>query len=157
VTRTYGSVRGTGEQSPVPTRRRRPTIVAAPASASPELSGRPRRRTFTARDKLRILAATDCAAATGGIGAILRREGIYSSTLCDWRRQRDASTVGALTPIKRGPKTAEPNPLTAEITSLRKDNDHLTRCLARAEAIIAVQKKLADLLGIPMTRDGGVP
>src|ERR1700693_5672880 len=139
-------------------RGRRAALVAAPpASASPELSGRPRRRTFTARDKLRILAATDCAAATGGFGAILRREGIYSSTLCDWRRQRDASTIGALTPIKRGPKTAEPNPLTAEITSLRKDNDHLTRCLARAEAIIAVQKKLADLLGIPMTPDGGVP
>jgi transposase len=136
---------------------RRPTIVVAPASVSPELSGRPRRRTFTARDKLRILAATDQAAETGGIGAILRREGIYSSTLCDWRRQRDASTLGALTPIKRGPKTAEPNPLAAEITSLRKDNDHLTRRLARAEAIIAVQKKLADLLGIPMPPDGGVP
>jgi transposase len=136
---------------------RRPTIVDPPASTSPELSGRPRRRTFTARDKLRILAATDRAAETGGIGAILRREGIYSSTLCDWRRQRDASTVGALTPVKRGPKTAEPNPLTAEITSLRKDNDRLTRCLARADAIIAVQKKLADLLGIPMTPDGGVP
>ena len=136
---------------------RRPTIVAAPALVSPELSGRPRRRTFTARDKLRILAATDRAVATGGIGAILRREGIYSSTLCDWRRQRDAGTFGALTPVKRGPKTAEPNLLTAEITSLRKDNDHLTRRLARAEAIIAVQKKLADLLGIPMTPDGGVP
>ena len=136
---------------------RRPTIVAAPASVSPELSGRPRRRTFAARDKLRILAATDLAAETGGIGAILRREGIYSSTLCDWRRQRDAGTFGALTPVKRGPKTAEPNPLAAEITSLRKNNDHLARCLAHAEAIIAVQKKLADLLGIPMTPDGGVP
>jgi transposase len=136
---------------------RRPTIVDPPTSASPELSGRPRRRTFTARDKLRILAATDRAAETGGIGAILRREGIYSSTLCDWRRQRNASTVGALTPVKRGPKTAELNPLTAEMASLRKDNDRLTRCLARAEAIIAVQKKLADLLGIPMTPDGGVP
>ena len=78
---------------------RRPTIVTAPASASPELSGRPRRRAFTARDKLRILAATDRAAETGGIGAILRREGIYSSTLCDWRRQRDAGTFGALTPV----------------------------------------------------------
>ena len=136
---------------------RRPTIVAAPASVSPELSDRPRRRTFTARDKLRILAATDRAAETGGIGAILRREGIYSSTLCDWRRQRDAGTFGALTPVKRGPKTAEPNPLAAENASLRKNNDHLTRRLARAEAIIAVQKKLADLLGIPMTPDGGVP
>jgi transposase len=113
---------------------------AAPASTSPELSGRPRRRTFTARDKLRILAATDRAAETGGIGAILRREGIYSSTLCDWRRQRDAGTFGALTPVKRGPKTAEPNPLAAENASLRKNNDHFARCLARAEAIIAVQK-----------------
>jgi len=145
------------EAGTTPDGNRRPTIVAVPASVSPELSDRPRRRTFTARDKLRILAATDRAAETGGIGAILRREGIYSSTLCDWRRQRDAGTFGALTPVKRGPKTAEPNLLTAEITSLRKDNDHLTRRLARAEAIIAVQKKLADLLGIPMTADGGVP
>jgi transposase len=136
---------------------RRTAIVAAPASVSPELSGRPRRRTFTTRDKLRVLAATDSAAETGGIGAILRREGIYSSTLCDWRRQRDAGTFGALTPVKRGPKTAEPNPLAAENASLRKNNDHLARCLARAEAIIAVQKKLVDLLGIPMTADGGVP
>ncbi len=62
--------------------------MAAPASVLPELSGRPRRRTFTARGKLRILAATDRAAETGGIGPILRREGIYSSTLCDWRRQK---------------------------------------------------------------------
>src|SRR4249919_2119766 len=100
---------------------RRPTVVVVPASASPELSDRPRRRTFTARDKLRILAATDRAAETGGIGAILRREGIYSSTLCDWRRHRDAGTFGALTPVKRGPKTAEPNPFAAENASLRKN------------------------------------
>jgi transposase len=141
----------------VPTRRRRPTVVAAPASASPELSTRPRRRTFTARDKLRILAETDRAAETGGIGAVLRREGVYSSTLCDWRRQRDAGAFDALTPVKRGPKTAAPNPLVAEVASLRKNNAHLTRCLARADAIIAVQKKLADLLGIPMAPDGGAP
>jgi hypothetical protein len=62
---------------------RRPTVVAAPASASPELPDRPRRRTFTAQDKLRILAETDRAAETGGIGAILRREGLYSSALTD--------------------------------------------------------------------------
>lgn len=136
---------------------RRPTVVAAPASASPELSARPRRRTFTARDKLRILAETDRAAETGGIGSILRREGVYSSTLCDWRRQRDAGAFGALTPVKRGPKTTVPNLLLAEVASLRKDNAHLTRRLARAEAIIVVQKKLADLLGIPMAPDGSVP
>lgn len=136
---------------------RRPTVVAAPASVSPELSDRPRRRTFTAGDKLRILAATDRAAETGGIGAALRREGVYSSTLCDWRRQRDAGSLGALSPAKRGPKTTVLSPLVAEVAMLQKNVADLTRSLARAEAIIAVQKKLADLLGIPMTSNGGVP
>ena len=70
--------------------------MAAPASVLPQLSGRPRRRTFTGRSKLRSLAATDRAAETGGIDAILRRAGIYSSTLCDWRRHRDAGTFGPL-------------------------------------------------------------
>src|SRR5665213_2464558 len=117
---------------------RRPTVVAASASASPELSPRPRRRTFSARDKLRILAETDRAAETGGVGAVLRREGVYSSTLCDWRRQRDGGSFNALTPVKRGPKTAQPNPLVAEVALLQRTNAHLTRCLARAEDIIAV-------------------
>ena len=135
----------------------RPTVVAAPPPVPSELSARPCRRTFAARDKLRILAATDQAAGTGDIGAILRREGIYSSTLCDWRRQRDAGAFGALTPARRGPKVAEPNPLAAEVALLQKNNAHLTRRLARADAIIAIQKKLADLLGIPMASDGDVP
>src|SRR6202167_1157027 len=120
---------------------RRPRLVAAPVAASPELADRPRRRTFTAQDKLRILAATDGAAATGGIGAVLRREGIYSSTLTDWRRQRDGGAFGALVPARRGPKTAEANPLTAEVALLQRDNPRLTLRLARAEAIIGVQKK----------------
>ena len=81
------------------------------AAASPELSARPRRRSFTAQDKLRILAGADAdrAAAVGGIGAILRREGIYSSALTDWRRQRDAGAFSALAPARRGPKAAKPN------------------------------------------------
>ncbi len=136
---------------------RRPTVVAAPASASPELSQRPHRRTFTARDKLRILAETDRAADTGGISAILRREGVYSSTLCGWRRQRDTGVLGALTPLKRGPKAAEPNPLVAEVALLQRNNAHLARRLARAEAIIDVQKKVAELLGIPLASDDNGP
>src|SRR6266851_2133499 len=92
---------------------RRPTVVAAPASASPELSDHPRRRTFTAQTKLRILTEVDGAADTGRIGAIPRREGIYSSSLCDWRRQRDAGVFNALVPARRGPKVAEANPLAA--------------------------------------------
>jgi len=69
-------------------------MLHTPASASAELSDRPRRRTFTARDKLRILAETDRVTEAGGIGVILRREGLYSSALTDWRRQRDAGAYG---------------------------------------------------------------
>lgn len=128
-------------------RGRRPTVVSAPASVSPKLSNRPKRRTFTTADKLRILAATDRALETGGVGAVLRREGVYSSTLCDWRRQRDAGTLGALTPARRGPKALEANPLTAKVALLEKNNADLTRSLARAQAIIAVQKNLRTCWG----------
>jgi transposase-like protein len=131
--------------------------VAAPASASPELSDRPRRRTFTAQTKLRILTEIDGAADTGRIGAILRREGIYSSALCGWRRQRDAGAFNALVPGKRGPKAAEVNPLAAELARWHKSNAELTRRLARAEAIIDIQKKVAALLGIPLAPNGGEP
>ena len=99
---------------------RRPPVAPPPVAASPELSDRPRRRTFTAKDKLRILAEADRAAATGGIGAILRREGLYSSALTSWRRQRDAGAIGGLSPATRGPKTAEPNPLATELTRLQQ-------------------------------------
>jgi transposase len=121
---------------------RRPPVVPPPVAASPELSDRPRRRTFTAKDKLRILAEADRAGGTGGIGAILRREGLYSSALTSWRRQRDAGAIGGLSPAMRGPKTAEPNPLATELTRLQQDHARLTQRLTRAEAIIDIQKKL---------------
>src|SRR5580692_6575852 len=104
---------------------RRPTAVPAPATAAPELLDRPRRRTFTAQTKLRVLAETDGAADVGGIGAILRREGLYSSTLTDWRRQRDSGALGALTPAKRGPKSAARHPLAAELVQARRENARL--------------------------------
>jgi transposase-like protein len=131
--------------------------VPAPDAASPEISDRPRRRTFTAQDKLRILAETDRAAEAGGIGAILRRESLYSSTLTDWRRQRDAGAFGALVPLKRGRKTAAVNPLAAELAVSQRDVARLTRRLARAEAIIDVQKKVAELLGIPLAQSDDAP
>jgi len=133
---------------------RRPATVPAPAAASPELSDRPRRRKFTAKDKLRILGEVDRAAGVPGeIGAILRREGLYSSTLTDWRRQRDAGVSEALSPVKRGPKPAEPNPLAAENAQLRQDNVRLTRKLERAEAVIAIQKKVTALLDLSIASD----
>jgi transposase-like protein len=149
-----GSVRGAKEQSFVPTRQGglRSTVVPAPSAASPELVDRPHRRTFTAAYKLGILRQID-EAGPGGIGAILRREGLYSSLLTDWRRQRDAGAREALKAVKRGPKVAEPNPLTAEHAQLQRDYKRLTLRLQRAEAIIEIQKKVALLLGLSMPGD----
>lgn len=131
---------------------RRPTVVAAPSAASPELPDRPRRRTFTAAYKLRILRQID-EAGPGGIGAILRREGLYSSLLTDWRRQRDAGVHAALKAVKRGPKVAEPNPLAVEHARLQRDYKSLALRLQRAEAIVEIQKKVALLLGLSMPGD----
>src|SRR5918994_6844551 len=124
---------------------RRPTVVPTPAATNPELSDQ--RRTFTAGEKLRILEETDRAAGTGEIGAILRREGLYSTTLTDWRRQRAAGTLGALAPARRGPKVSPPHPLTAELAKARQENARLQQRLERAEAILDLQKKVAHLLG----------
>ena len=119
---------------------RKPTTVSPPVTSSPELTARPRRRSFTAQDKLRILAETDRAAQTGEIGAILRREGLYSSLLTDWRRQRDAGAYGALSAARRGPKPTAVNPLATELAGLQAENARLQRRLDRAEAIIDLQK-----------------
>jgi transposase-like protein len=129
---------------------RRPSVVSEPPAASPELVGRPRRRTFTAADKLRILNEID-QAGRGGCGAILRREGLYSSMLGEWRRQRDAGGYEALKAVKRGPKPAPVFLASAdEHDRLRRENANLTLRLARAEAIIEIQKKVASLLGLSM-------
>ena len=74
-----------------------------------------------------------------------------------WRRQRDAGAIGGLSPATRGPKTAEPNPLAAELTRLQQDNARLTQRLTRAEAIIDIQKKVAALLGIPLAPSDDEP
>src|SRR5450631_61624 len=128
---------------------RRLTAVAAPAAPAPELSDRPRRRTFTGQDKLRVLAEIDRAPA-GGIAAILRREGLYSSTLSDWRGLRAAGALGGRRPIKRGTKGAPRNALAAELAQAKRENARLMRRLEHAEAIIAIQKKVAALLGLPL-------
>ena len=132
---------------------RKPTTVPPPSAASPELSPRPQRRTFSAAAKLRILAETDRAADTGGIAAILRREGLYSSTLTDWRRQRDAGAFEALKPLRRGPKPVLAQPA-ADLDQLRRENARLRQRLEHAEAIIGIQKKVAALLGMPMATTG---
>jgi hypothetical protein len=88
---------------------------------------------------------------------VLRREGLYSSTLGEWRRLRDAGAFGALVPARRGPKTVQANPLAAKLAQLEKDNARLALRLTRAEAIIDLQKKVAELLGIPLAQNGDAP
>lgn len=121
-------------------------VVAAPVVPTAELTGTPKRRNFTAAYKLRILDETDQAADTGRVSRILRREGLYSSALTDWRRARAAGTLGALQPRPRGPQKAPANPLQVELAKANREVAALRRRLDQAEAIIAIQKKVAALL-----------
>ena len=116
---------------------------------NPEVVAKPRRRSFTAEYKRRILNEADAARFSSTIGALLRREGLYSSHLVTWRRERDAGILEALTPQKRGPKTKRP-PLEDENQKLRRQNERLIEQLRKAEIIIDVQKKVAALLGRPI-------
>jgi len=109
------------------------------------------RRVFSNADKLRILAEADaCTPSSGERGALLRREGIYSSHLTKWRRQRSAGRLHADTPTPRGPQPAPGDPLAAEFLRLRSENARLQARLTQAETIIDVQKKVALLLGLPL-------
>ena len=121
-------------------------VVAAPVVASAEYTAGPKRRSFTAKYKLQILSETDRVVDTGGISAILRREGLYSSALSDWRGQREAGILGALHPRQRGPEKGAANPLQAELSKANREIAALRRRLDQAEAIIAIQKKVAALL-----------
>jgi transposase-like protein len=117
----------------------------SPARPDPEVVVDAKRRTFTAEYKQRVLAAADAAAAHGGIGALLRREGLYSSHLVAWRRERRAGIVKGLTPRTRGPKPTR-SPQDDEIRQLRESNRRLREDLRKAEIVIDVQKKVARLL-----------
>src|SRR5882724_6684208 len=121
--------------------------ISAPDS---EVVAKPKRRTFTAEYKQRILMEAEAAAALpGGVGALLRREGLYSSLLAYWRRERADGILKALTPRKRGPKSTR-NLMEEENQKLRRQNARLAEDLRKAHIIIDVQKKVAALLGNPI-------
>jgi transposase-like protein len=122
----------------------------APDQADPEVTPRARRRTFSAAYKARILAEADACTERGQIGALLRREGLYSSHLSNWRRQREASQEQTLRNKKRGRKPAL-DPKEAEMARLEQENARLQKQLAQAELIIAAQKKLAEALAQTLT------
>jgi transposase-like protein len=114
-----------------------------------EVVARPVRRRFTAEYKRSILDQADAAQDSGAIGALMRREGLYSSHLGTWRRQRKQGELDALTPKKRGPKIVV-SPLVKKNRDLQADVARLTKKLKNAELIIEVQKKVAVLLGNPI-------
>lgn len=119
--------------------------------ADPEVPEDKARRRFTAHYKLRILEEADRCAEAGQIGALLRREGLYSSNLTTWRRQRDEGQLQALSPKKRGRKVKQKNPLAQRVAELERDKRRLEHQLKQAQTIIEVQKKISEILGIPQT------
>lgn len=122
----------------------RPDSLPVP---DPEVVAKATHRIFTAEYKRRILQEADASAQPGGVGALLRRESLYSSHLTTWRRQRERGELQGLTPAKRGRKA---DPQAAEIARLTRETQRLAAQLERAELIIEVQKKVSQLLGLPM-------
>ena len=119
------------------------TMNGNPAKPDPEVEPKAKRRTFTEEYKRRILAEVDGCTEPGEIGAVLRREGLYSSHLTTWRRQRENGGLAGLAPKKRGRKKDEQ---AAEMAKLQRENVRLRKQLEQAELIIAAQKKLAQAL-----------
>ena len=113
----------------------------------PEVTERAKRRRFTAEYKLRILREADACKGDGDVGALLRREGLYSSQLAAWRRQRDEVAKVGLKARKRGPKGKVVDP---RVKQLKRENARLRRRLDEAETVIDLQKKLSKLLGISL-------
>ena len=114
----------------------------------PEVPEKKPRRKFTAKYKLRILDEADQCTEIGQVGALLRREGLYSSNLTNWRKQREKGLLNAMAPKKRGRKRIEKNPLAQRVAQLEKENLRLKHKLKQAETIIDVQKKVSQILGI---------
>lgn len=122
-----------------------------------EVTAKAKRRRFTAKEKKQILEEADACTKLGELGALLRRKGIYSSSLSSWRRARDLGELEGLAPMKRGPKADPPHPL-------EKKNAELERALAkaeararRAEALVGLQKKLSEMLGIQLPKEDEQP
>jgi transposase-like protein len=112
-----------------------------------EVVEKAKRQQYTAEYKLRILREADICRASGEIGALLRREGLYSSHLTTWRRQRERGELDGLSPQKRGPKA---DPQAVELAKLQRENARLRERLRKAELVIEVQKKVSQILGVAL-------
>lgn len=124
------------------------TSVEAPRMAvETEVLAKAARRRFTAAEKLRILREADRCTKPGEVGALLRREGLYSSHLASWRAARARGELAGLSPRRRGPKAKAVDPREKRIAELERETRRLRAKLERAEALIELQKKLAQILG----------
>jgi transposase len=120
-----------------------------------EVVAKATRRRFTAEYKLRILREAEACTEPGAIGALLRREGLYSSNLTTWRAQRERGELAGLTPKKRGPAPKPQNPLAGKVAALERQVSREKARADRAEALVELQKKVAELLGTARPQTGG--
>lgn len=148
---TVGLLKETGgERSEPEVSGRSPTVAAPPTPPpDPEVQAHPKRRQYSAAYKIRILKEADNAE-PGNIGAILRREGLYSSNLSIWRQQKERGELKVGSAKKRGPAPQMDESTRRKVTHLEKENSRLAHRLKRAEQIIEVQKKISELLGISL-------
>ena len=121
----------------------------------PEVLDRPKRRTFTAEYKLRILRELDAVTEPGQVGEVLRREGLYSSHIVDWRRKREAGELQGLAARKQGRPKRPHNPLESKVAELERALAREREELRKARLIIEVQKKVSEMLGILPTDSSG--
>lgn len=135
-----------------------PVMEIAPVMVEEtEVTAKAKRRRFSASEKLRVLKAADACAETGAIAALLRREGLYSSHLTTWRSARARGELDALAPKKRGRKPLAVNPLEKEVVELKRALAKSEARVRQAEGLVALQKKVADLLGIQLPKDEETP
>jgi transposase len=127
--------------------RRASVVSPSPAAAETEVLAKAQRRRFTAEYKRRVVRDADRCTGAGDVGALLRREGLYSSLLATWRAARDRGEIEGLTPKKRGPKVTAPDPREKQLLEQMRETARWKKRAERAEALVEVQKKVAALLG----------
>jgi len=125
-------------------------VAAAVEAVDPEVAEKAQRRRFTAAYKLRVLREAESCSEPGEVGAMLRREGLYTSHLSSWRRQRDRGLLEAMASKRRGPRSKLGDPVAKENAKLRREKAVLERKLKQAEIVIDIQKKASEILGIPL-------
>jgi transposase len=131
--------------------------IPGPLASEVEVLAKATRRRFSAEYKLKILREAEACTQPGALGALLRREGLYSSNVTTWRAQRERGELLGLTPKRRGPAAKAQNPLAPKVAALEREVTRYKARAERAEALVELQKKVAELLGTPLPRNGGKP